>query len=68
MSFEKKSSNVYTVNTDASLEAAYEDWVDNQYDGEPADVEADFPEIPGTVDVQFTRDIGMCEDTVEIIG
>lgn len=64
--YEKQHADEYRVENNADLEQAYGDWVENQYDSEPADTPVQFPEIDVPTVVTFTRDVAAGVDTVTV--
>lgn len=66
--FERIHADIYRVDNPVDLESAYDDWVDRQYDGEPADEPAQLPEVFGPVTVTFARDVPTGVDTCTVEG
>lgn len=62
----KIHADQYRIANTAELYQAYNTWVAEQYDGEPADAIPNMPEIYGPCTVNFYRDTATCTDTVFI--
>lgn len=63
----KVHADVYTVDNVSEMAAAYFQWVDDEYSGEPSDAQIQFPEVHATCTVQFKRDLPTNTDTITVV-